>query len=94
MYTAYELVLSGKNSQVQGGGPIGCPIFIGRFPQKNPIISGSFAKMTCNLRHHKGLRHQVSVISLHMCLCTKTMSLYVHIFYRAATIWTRVFWHK
>jgi len=38
---------------------IGCLIFIGHFPQKSPIISGSFAKTTCNLRHPMGLRHPV-----------------------------------
>jgi len=42
--------------------------FIGQFLQKSPTISGSFAKMTCNLRHPIGLRHPVSVRRLiHMC---------------------------
>ena len=43
---------------------IGCLIFIGHFPQTNPIISGSFAKKTCNLRHPMGLLHPVHTHSL------------------------------
>jgi len=38
---------------------IGCIICIGHFPQKSPIISVSFAKMTCDLRHFMSLRHPV-----------------------------------
>jgi len=34
-------------------------IFMGHFLQKSPIISGTFMKMTCNLRHPMGLRHPV-----------------------------------
>ena len=38
---------------------IGYLIFIRFSPQKSPIISGSFAKMTCELGHPMGFRHPV-----------------------------------
>ena len=34
--------------------PIECPIFTGHFPQKNPIISGSFAKNDVQLEASYG----------------------------------------
>jgi len=32
---------------------------MGHFPQESPVISGSFAEVTCNLRLRMGLRHPV-----------------------------------
>jgi len=40
---------------------MGCLIFMGHFPQKCPMISGSFAEMTCNLRHPVSLRNPVAL---------------------------------
>ena len=43
--------------------PIGCFIFMGHFPQKSPIISGSFAKNDMQLiRYPMGLGHPVQYI--------------------------------
>jgi len=41
------------------------PYFYGIFPQKSPIISGSFAEETCNLRHRMHLHHPVAPPSPH-----------------------------
>jgi len=43
---------------------IRCLIFTGHFPQKSPIICGSFAKNTCNLRHPMSLHHPVCCFSI------------------------------
>jgi len=50
---------SGYHVTIQGSS-LGCLIFIGHVWQKSPVISGSFAKMTCNLRHPMSLGHLVS----------------------------------
>jgi len=39
-------------------------------PQKSPIISGSFAEMTCNLRHPMSLRH-LWVFAISQDICQK-----------------------
>ena len=49
--------------------PIGCLIFIGHYPQKSPIISGSFAQNDPQLKHPMDLGHPVSYTSvLDSCL--------------------------
>jgi len=53
---------------------IGCLIFIGHFPQKSPIISGSFAENDCNLRHLTSLRHAVAI--LHSPLCRRSAQVW------------------
>jgi len=40
---------------------IGCLIFIGHFPRKSPMISGSFARHDLQLRHPMSLRHPVPI---------------------------------
>jgi len=53
---------------------IGCLILIGHFLQKSPMISGSFAQITCNLRHPVGLydSQPTSHANTHTCTHTHT----------------------
>jgi len=44
--------------------PIGGLVFIEHFPQKSPVIIGSFARLTCNLRHPMCLCHPVHHVSM------------------------------
>ena len=56
--------------------PIGCLIFKGHFPQKSPIISGSFAKNDLRRRHPMSLRHPVL---LSVC-CSQKMCIYINLY--------------
>ena len=51
----YRRMCRASDSQCTGWRrPIGCPIFIGHFRQKRPIISGSFAKSDLQLKAFYG----------------------------------------
>jgi len=65
---------------------LGCLILIGHFPQKSPVISGSFAKRirylaallrkeTCNLRHLMHLRHHVLASTIKLFTFTPQIGL-------------------
>jgi len=59
--------------------PIGCLIFIGHFPQKSPIVDGSFAKMTCDLKYPVSLRHHLPLNDIYNTpLITAAYFVYIY----------------
>ena len=70
-------------------GYIGCLIFIGHFPQKNPIISGSFAGNDLQL-HSMHLRHLVHVV----CVTRLIQSLKLQVIFAKEPLITGLFCGK
>ena len=57
--------------------PVGCLQLYRLFPAKSPIISGSFAKETCNRRHPMHLRHPVHT---HSSSNNTNTHIYTHVY--------------
>jgi len=65
------------------------------FPQKSPVISGSFAEMTCNLRHNVSLRHPVTDCTqcFHVCIRIWKFPLCSNMENMGVCVWVRVCVH-